>query len=99
MVAPNKAISAILPFFQVPKASVNGALEPLPSAFIFWQTGDSFILRRIQTETPSRMQETRNGTRQPQAANASLPRKACTASTTISDRNSPSVAVVWIQAV
>ena len=37
--------------------------------------------------------------RQPQAANASSPSTLRTTRITISDRNSPSVAVVWIQEV
>ena len=42
-----------LALLQLAKASVSGALEPLPSSFIFWNTGDSFSRSRIQTETPS----------------------------------------------
>ena len=67
-------MSAILAFFHWPKASDSGALESLPSSFIFLKAGDSLSVSRIQTETPSSTTETRNGMRQPQAAKASLPR-------------------------
>jgi hypothetical protein len=42
-----EAISANLPFFQLPKASRSGALEAVPSSFIFLKAGDSFICRRM----------------------------------------------------
>ena len=57
---------------QLAKASVSGAFEPLPSSFIFWNTGDSFRRSRIQTEMPSSSTDTRNGMRQPQAGEVSL---------------------------
>ncbi|MNT45542.1 hypothetical protein D3C72_1821340 [compost metagenome] len=86
-------------FFHWPKASLSGALEVLPSSFIFLKAGDSFIFRRIQTDTPSSRTETRKGMRQPQAAKASLPSANCTPRMTTSERNRPSVAVVWIHEV
>ena len=46
---------AILALSQRPKASVSGAFEPVPSAFIFWKAGDSASCSRIQIEKPSRM--------------------------------------------
>ena len=49
---------------------VSGAFELLPSSFIFWNTGDSFSRSRIHTEMPSSRTDTRNGMRQPQAANS-----------------------------
>jgi len=57
------------------------------------------MLKRMYTDTPSRRMETRKGTRQPQSANASSPMTVRVPRITISDRNRPSVAVVWIQAV
>ena len=74
-------------------------MEVLPSAFILAKAGDSFMDRRIQTETASSRMDTRNGTRQPQSAKASSPMIVRVPRITISDRNRPSVAVVWIQAV
>ena len=74
-------------------------MEVLPSAFIFWKAGDSFIDRRIQTEMPSNRIDTMNGMRQPQSTNASSPVMVRVPRITISDRNRPSVAVVWIQDV
>ncbi|MNP15472.1 hypothetical protein D3C76_1078300 [compost metagenome] len=46
----------------------------LPSAFIFWNTGDSLSCRRMYTETISSRIDSRNGIRQPQASKASVPR-------------------------
>jgi hypothetical protein len=84
---------------QFANASVSGAFDCLPSAFIFAKAGDSAIDMRIHTEMPSSSTETRNGTRQPQAAKASSPIAVRTPRITSSDRNRPSVAVVWIQDV
>ena len=66
-VRPNSASRTILRFFQWPNASVSGAFEVLPSSFIRLKAGVSFRLSRIQTETISRMNESQNGTRQPQS--------------------------------
>src|SRR3978361_2322092 len=82
-----------------PKASLSGAFEVLPSAFILAKAGDSFIDRRIHTEMPSSSTDTRKGTRQPQAENASSPVAKRVPRITSSDRKKPSVAVVWIHAV
>jgi hypothetical protein len=71
----------------------------LPSAFIFAKAGDSFIDMRIHTEMASSSTETRKGIRQPQASNSFVSIAARTPVITSSDRNSPSVAVVWIQDV
>ncbi len=57
---------AILALAHWPKASVSGRLEPLPSSFMRWKTGDSLSFSRIQIEPPSRIAESRNGMRQPQ---------------------------------
>src|SRR5260370_17905998 len=99
MVAPSRDRMKILALLQLAKASVNGAFEVLPSSFIFWNTGDSFRRRRIQTETPSKTTETRNGMRQPQAANSGSPSAERVNRITSSDRNRPSVAVVWMNEV
>ena len=72
-VAPSSASSTILPFLEK-KLSVIGALEVLPSAFICWNSGDSCSCMRIHTDTPSSTIDSRNGMRQPQASNASVPR-------------------------
>jgi hypothetical protein len=40
-VAPKRAMRTNLRFPQLPKLSVIGAFEPLPSDFIFRKTGDS----------------------------------------------------------
>jgi len=89
----------IFRFFHWPKDSDRGALEVLPSDFIFAKAGDSFMLSRIHTEMPSSTIDTRNGILQPQSANAASPIAVRVPRITISDRNRPSVAVVWIQAV
>ena len=74
MVSPTSARITIFRFFQRPNDSVSGAFEVLPSSFIFLKAGDSFIDSRIHTLTASRKIDTRNGTRQPQAAKSSGPR-------------------------
>jgi hypothetical protein len=76
-----------------------GALEVLPSAFIFWKAGDSDSDSRIHTEMPSSKMDTRNGTRQPQSWKTSSPKEVRTPRITSRLRNRPSVAVVWIQEV
>src|SRR5271166_6275992 len=101
-VRPN-AISAILPLVQLPKASRSGAFDPLPLSFIFRKIGDSLRRRRIQSEIPSKTIERRYEMRQPPASDRS--EKVCgltllrTTRTTISERNRPIVAVVWIHDV
>ena len=62
-------------------------------------TGDSFSCIRIHTDTASSRIDATNGTRQPQLPNASSPMNVRTPRITSSDRNRPSVAVVWIHAV
>src|SRR5215207_4370816 len=89
----------IFRFFQSPKDSLIGDVEPLPSAFIFWNIGDSLSDSRIQTEIASRMIDIRNGMRQPQASKSSLPSHRRQARITSSDMNRPKVAVVWIHEV
>ncbi|MNG75629.1 hypothetical protein D3C79_341340 [compost metagenome] len=79
--------------------SVSGALDDLPSAFILRNTGDSLSCMRMYTEIASNRIDSKNGMRQPQASKASVPIAVRQAMITNSDRNSPSVAVVWIQAV
>ncbi|MNL89119.1 hypothetical protein D3C87_2192500 [compost metagenome] len=70
----------------------------MPSAFRRWNAGDSFIDRRIYTDTPSSRIDTRNGMRQPQVSKLG-PVISRHSRITISDRNRPSVAVVWIHEV
>ena len=98
-VRPISARITIFRFFHWPNDSVSGAFEVLPSSFIFLKAGDSFIDRRIHTRMASRKIDTRNGTRQPQSANAASPIQVRVPRITISDRNRPSVAVVWIHDV
>ena len=99
IVRPTRARITIFRFFHWPKDSVNGALEVLPSAFIFWNAGDSLSDKRIHTEMANSKMDTRNGMRQPQSANAASPSEVRTPKITIRLRNRPSVAVVWIHAV
>ena len=99
MVPPISASSTILALLQLAKASVNGAFELLPSSFIFWNMGISSSRSRIQTEMPSSSTETRNGMRQPQAANSGSPSAERVNRITSSERKRPSVAVVWMNEV
>src|SRR3981189_2258382 len=94
MVPPISARMTILALLQLAKASVSGAFELLPSSFIFWKIGDSFRRNRIQTETPSSSTDTKNGMRQPQAANSGSPSAVRVNRIPSSDRNRPSGAVV-----
>src|ERR1700688_4575650 len=100
MVPPSSARMTILALLQLAKASFSGAFELLPSSFIFWNTGDSLRRNRIQTEIPSRITDTRNGTRQPPQYSPGTPAKAASPvhvrvnRITSSDRNRPRVAVV-----
>ena len=71
--APNKAISTSFRFGQLANASVRGAFDVVPSAFICRNTGLSSSCIRIHIETARRISESRKGRRQPQAANASSP--------------------------
>ena len=84
---------AMRPLRQLPNASESGALEPVPSSFIFTKAGDSFSCRRIHSETPSRITDSRNGMRQLQSANAASPVAVRVTRMTSSERNRPSVAV------
>ena len=54
---------------------------------------------RIHTEMPSSTMDSRKGIRQPQSAKACSPMEVRTPRITSSDRNRPSVAVVWIHEV
>ncbi|MCY1443764.1 hypothetical protein D9M71_601970 [compost metagenome] len=89
----------ILRLPQRAKDSVSGALQALPSAFIFTNTGDSLSCRRMYTETISSRIDSRKGIRQPQASKASVPSTVRQARITSSERNRPRVAVVWIHEV
>ena len=86
-------------FFQLPNASVSGARDVPPSAFIFAKAGDSASCSRIHSEMARRNTETRNGMRQPQAAKVASPVIPRVTRITRSDINRPAVAVVWIQDV
>ena len=74
-------------------------MDCLPSAIIFRKVGLSLRLRRIHMETPSRTREMRKGMRQAQALKASSPKWVRVTTMTTRERNRPTVAVVWIQAV
>ncbi|MNG21110.1 hypothetical protein D3C84_1054390 [compost metagenome] len=93
-VPPSRAMITIFRFSQRAKDSVSGALEDLPSAFIFTNTGDSLSCKRMYTEIISSRIDSRNGIRQPQASKASVPSAVRQARITSSDRNRPRVAVV-----
>ena len=69
---PNKATKRrpILPGYW--KLSKNGFLEVVPAAFMALKTGLSDSLSRMYRETANSPIDVRNGTRQPQASNASV---------------------------
>src|SRR5216684_8126518 len=69
-VAPSSASSTYLLFGYLRKLSVRGDFDPLPSDFIFWNTGDSCSFSRMYTENASRISDSQNGTRQPHSANS-----------------------------
>src|SRR6266852_6131920 len=99
MVPPISASNTILALLQLAKASVSGAFEPLPSSFIVWNTGDSLRRSRLQNEIANRATDTRHGIRQAQAAKSASPMAVRVNRITSSDRNRPSVAVVWMNEV
>src|SRR5690606_6799321 len=96
---PNKASNTILRLLHLPKETLMGCFDEVPSAFILRQTGDSLKRMRIHTEIPSKSSKIRNGMRQPQSRKASSPNDLRMPNTTSKDRNSPMVAVVCIQLV
>ena len=73
IVRPRSAINATRPLRQLPKASDSGAFDPVPSAFILTNAGDSLSCSRIQRDTASKSTERRNGMRQLQSAKAASP--------------------------
>ena len=95
---PNSAVSTMRRFCQLVKDSVSGALECLPSAFIFRKAGDSCIDSRIQVEMASSTSDSRKGRRQPHSSKAG-PVSLRQARITSSDSSRPAVAVTWIQLV
>ncbi|MCY1299119.1 hypothetical protein D9M70_486350 [compost metagenome] len=97
-VRPSRARITIFRLRHCANDSVSGALEVLPSAFMRWNAGDSFIDSRMYTDIPSSRIDSRKGMRQPQVSNAG-PVSSRHSRITISDRNRPSVAVVWIHEV
>ena len=98
-VRPTSARITTFRFFHWPKDSDSGALEVLPSAFIFVKAGDSCSCIRIHTEIPSSTIETRYGMRQPQSAKAASPSVVRVVRITTSEIIRPMVAVVWIHDV
>ena len=61
----NSARTATNGVGQPPKASASGALERVPSSFIFVKAGLSLRVNRMITEMASRKIDPRNGMRQP----------------------------------
>ena len=94
-----KAIPTCLRLVRSAKASRNGALERLPSSFSAVKAGLSASLVRSQIEIASSTADSRNGTRQPQAANASSPSRVRVRRITPSAAISPKAAEDWIQLV
>ena len=77
---------------------MSGAFEPLPSSFIRLKTGDSSSWSRIQTE----MAEQDDGEQErdapaPGLEACAVPRAMRQPRMTISERNRPRVAVVWMK--
>src|SRR5690349_3963487 len=107
MVNPSSARMAHLALLHWPNASVSGAREWVPSAFIRTKAGLSANCNRIQTEIASKKIDTRNGMRQPEIHCVEVAAPWKSAGLIVdwvnrmisSERNKPSVAVVWIQLV
>ena len=78
---------------------MNGLLEVSPASFIALNTGLSESLKRIHSEMISRMIESRNGTRQPHAANSSSGMMNRQASTTTIDSTNPPTTLAWMKLV
>ena len=97
--APNSASSTYFRFTGFAKLSFSGLTDVRPLSLSFVNSGDSFILRRMYSDTPSRMNESRNGMRQPYSRNASSPSHTRVAPITPMLKKNPSVAVVWMKLV
>src|SRR6266567_4970087 len=93
-VAPRRTRRTILKFAQLPKLSFSGAADDLPLALIEAKSGDSFNLRRMYIDIPTRMIDSRNGTRQPHELNCAGVTIFLTARITPSEMNRPAVAVI-----
>jgi hypothetical protein len=93
-VAPNSASRINRQFRFVPRLSLSGCDDVFPASFSALYRGDSRSRSRMYSDIMTRMNESRKGMRQPQAANASLPSDRRVTSTTASEMNRPMVAVV-----
>src|SRR3546814_8068252 len=69
--APNSASRTSFRLRHSPNASLSGAFDVAPAAFIRWNTGLSSSCNRIQSATERRMIEKMKGSRQPQALKVS----------------------------
>src|SRR5258708_33494254 len=92
-VAPKSTSSTMRRFFQLPKLSRNGAIDDLPCALIDAKSGDSFRVRRIQSEIATRTIEIKNGRRQTHALKSAWHVTFLTPRITPRDAKSPSAAV------
>jgi hypothetical protein len=61
--------------------------------------GDSFILKRMYSETPTSSTEMRKGSRHPHEEKDAAVIEPCTTRMTASETKSPSVAVIWMKLV
>ncbi len=96
---PNSAINTSFRLGQRPNASASGLRDAPPARLSCTNGGDSRRLKRTHTPIASSSADSRNGMRQPQAANAASPSAARTPTTSASASSRPSDAVVWIQPV
>jgi hypothetical protein len=98
-VAPNSEINTRLKWIQCVNASLSGCADVMPVDLMCWKMGDSFILRRMYSDTTTSAIEMRNGRRQPHARKASADIAFWTRRMTASDTNRPRVAVIWMKLV
>jgi hypothetical protein len=77
----------------------GGAAEAMPELLICVKMGDSFICSRMYKEISTRINEARNGIRQPQSLNACSLIWLCVPRITAMETNRPRVAVIWIKLV
>src|SRR3954471_3798273 len=107
MVSPSSASTAHLALLHWPNASLRGARECVPSAFMRRKAGLSANCMRIHTEMPKRKIDSRNGMRQPEIVWVEVlaPEKSagliidCVNRIISNDRNSARVVVFWTQLV
>src|SRR2546425_12775201 len=97
MTAPVSARITHRRLYGLRKLSLSGNDDVAFVSFSCWNIGVSRNFSRMYRAMATRMSESQNGIRHPQALNSSTPMVCRVTRITNSDTNNPTVAVVWIQ--